>query len=173
GQMACAQKFEQIQSSEKEMLKHIHAIQNHLMGLAKTRLHQIENKVNELNNQRVREQRQLKSYAAKLNEFTCLIEAQGFLRDAIEPFLMDEKTPLTERERQMVKETITAICAVDLSYNGLLTRSKATNRADDTIIEFDFEQKYPLHALKLTEADVKSKDIPEVPIKLEIIYNES
>ncbi|KOS68290.1 GTP-binding protein [Lysinibacillus contaminans] len=166
----CVALFEKVRVDEMVLLENISETQNYLMNLTKNRLSQVEQKVQELNDQRAKEKLQLKSYASKLNEFTCLIEAQGYLNDAIEPFLMDENLPLRDKDRVMLKETINSICAIDLSYNGLLARSHMKNQIESKAIPFDFEEKYPLHALALTELDIKSNDIPEIPKKLVVQY---
>lgn len=170
-QEVCVTLYNQIHEAEAALLKDIEVIQRLIMGLMKNRLSQIEQKVVELNNQRAKEKRQLQSYAAKLNEFSCLIDAQRYLKDSIEPFLMDENLPLRDKDRMMLKETIDSISSIDLSNNGLLVRSHMNNQMESKAIPFDFEEKYPLHSLVLTEQDVKSNDIPEIPKKLDIQYN--
>lgn len=170
-QEVCVALFNKVQVAETSLLKDSEVIQRYLTELTKNRLSQIELKVDELNNQRAKEQRQLQAYAAKLNELSCLIEAQGYLRDVIEPFLMDGNLPLRDKDRMMLKETIDTICAVDLSNNGLLVRSHMNNQMESKAIPFDFEEKYPLQALVLTDHDVKSNDIPEIPKKLNIQYD--
>lgn len=169
-QERCVAVFDKILEAEVFLLKDIDVVQRYLTDLTKNRLSQVEQKVQELNDQRAKEKRQLKLYAAKLNEFTCLIEAQGYLKNTIEPFLMDENLPLRDKDRVMLKETINSICAIDLSNNGLLARSHMKNQIESKAIPFDFEEKYPLHALALTELDIKSNDIPEIPKKLDIQY---
>ncbi|MFJ7735753.1 dynamin family protein [Lysinibacillus sp. NPDC097287] len=169
-QEVCVNSYNQIHVAEAALLKDIDVIQRYLIELTKKRLSQIEQKVVELNNQRAKEKRQLQAYAAKLNEFTCLIDAQRYLKDSIEPFLVDEDLPLSDKNRQMLKETIHSISTIDLSNNGLLVRSHMNNQMESKAIPFDFEEKYPLHALALTELDIKSNDIPEIPKKLDIQY---
>ncbi len=131
----------------------------------------IEQKVQELNNQRAKEKRQLKLYADKLNEFSCLIEAQGYIKETIQPFLMDDKLPLRAKDQEMLTETINNIMAIDLSKNGLLARSQMNNKMENKEIPFEAKEKYLLHILALTETDVISNDIPEIPRKLDIQYN--
>ena len=171
-QERCVALFDKIHEAEGILLKEFNLIQLHLMDLSKSRLAQVEKKVEELNNQRANEKRQLKMYKAKLNEFTCLIEAQDYLSDVIEPFLMDENVPLRDKDRMMLRETIENICAIDLTNNGLLARSHMKNQIESKSIPFDFKEKYPLHELALTEVDIKSNDIPEIPKKLDIQYDD-
>ncbi|MFJ7733719.1 dynamin family protein [Lysinibacillus sp. NPDC097231] len=171
-QVVCIAQFEKVQEAEALMLQSIHPIQNYLMDLSKKRLARIVNKVQELNQQRAKEKRQLKLYAEKLNEFSCLIEAQGFIKENIQPFLMDEQMPLKVKDIDMLKETINSIMNIDLSNNGLLARSQMNNKMQSIEIPFEVQEKYPLHVLSLTETDVKSNDIPEIPRKLDIQYEE-
>ena len=173
-QEVCVTLYNQVHEAEAALLKDIDVIQRYLIELTKNRLAQIEQKVVELNNQRAKEKQQLQSYAAKLNEFSCLIEAQRYLKDSIEPFFMDGNLPLRDKDRLMLKETMDSISNIDLSNNGLLIRSHMNNQMESKAIPFDFEEKYALHALALTELDVKSNDIPQIPKKLDIQYgNES
>ncbi len=153
-------------------MEEINTVQNYLINLSKKRLARIEKKVNELNQQRAKEKHQLKLYAAKLNEFSCLIEAQGFIKENIQPFLMDERVPLRPKDQQMLKETIDNITSIDLSKNGLLARSQMNNKMESIAIPFDVESKYALQPLRLAETDVKSNDIPAIPNKLEIQYED-
>lgn len=170
-QERCVALFDKVHEAEAFLLKDLEVIQHQLMDLTKNRLAQVERKVAELNNQRAKEKRQLKMYKSKLNEFTCLIEAQGYLRDVIEPFLMEDSLPLRDKDRLMLHETIENIHAIDLTYNGLLARSHMKNQIESKVIPFDFEEKYPLYELALTAVDIKSNDIPEIPKKLAIQYD--
>ncbi|WP_107949569.1 dynamin family protein [Lysinibacillus parviboronicapiens] len=170
-QVVCIAQFDKVQEAEASMLQAIYSIQSYLMDLAKKRLARIEQKVQELNNQRAKEKRQLKLYADKLNEFSCLIEAQGYIKETIQPFLMDDKLPLRAKDQEMLTETINNIMAIDLSKNGLLARSQMNNKMENKEIPFEVKEKYLLHILALTETDVISNDIPEIPRKLDIQYN--
>lgn len=171
-QEVCVTQHAKVLEAEAIIVDEIHTIQNYLIDLSKKRLARIEKKVNELNQQRAKEKHQLKLYAAKLNEFSCLIEAQGFIKENIQPFLMDERMPLRPKDQQMLKETIDNITSIDLSKNGLLARSQMNNKMESVAIPFDVESKYPLQPLRLAETDVKSNDIPAIPNKLEIQYEE-
>ncbi len=170
-QAVCIAQFKKVQEAETSMLQLVHSVQNDLMDLVKRRLARIEQKVQELNHQRAKEKHQLKLYAEKLNEFSCLIEAQGYIKEAIQPFLMDDKLPLRTKDQEMLKETINSIMTIDLSSNGLLARSQMNHKMENKIIPFEVKAKYPLYALALTETDVVSNDIPEIPKKLDIQYN--
>ena len=109
-------------------------------GVNEKRLERIEQKVQELNHQRSKEKRQLKLYANKLNEFSCLIEAQGYIKENIQPFLMDELMPLKEKDIVMLKETINSIISIDLTNNGLLARSQMNNKMESIAIPFDVQK---------------------------------
>ncbi|MGE7093220.1 dynamin family protein [Lysinibacillus sp. NPDC048646] len=170
-QVVCITQFNKVQEAEASMLQAVYSVQNYLMDLTKKRLGRIEQKVQELNQQRAKEKRQLKLYAEKLNEFSCLIEAQGYIKEVIQPFLMDDKLPLRAKDQEMLKETINNIMTIDLSRNGLLARSQMNNKMENKAIPFEMKEKYLLHTLALTETDVISNDIPEIPRKLNIQYN--
>lgn len=169
-QEVCVTQHAKVREAEAIIVEEINTVQNYLINLSKKRLARIEKKVNELNQQRAKEKRQLKLYAAKLNEFSCLIEAQGFIKENIQPFLMEERRPLRPKDQQMLKETIDSITSIDLSKNGLLARSQMNNKMESVAIPFDVESKYLLQPLRLAETDVKSNDIPAIPNKLEIQY---
>ncbi|AHN22239.1 dynamin family protein [Lysinibacillus varians] len=171
-QEVCVTQYAKVREAEAIIVEEINTVQNYLINLSKKRLARIEKKVNELNQQRAKEKRQLKLYAAKLNEFSCLIEAQGFIKENIQPFLMDGRMPLRPKDQQMLKETIDNITSIDLSKNGLLARSQMNNKMESIAIPFDVESKYALQPLRLAETDVKSNDIPAIPNKLEIQYEE-
>ncbi|AVK84717.1 GTP-binding protein [Lysinibacillus sp. B2A1] len=171
-QAICIEQFKQVQEAEAIMLQAIQPIQSYLMDLTKKRLLRIEQKVQELNLQRSKEKRQLKLYANKLNEFSCLIEAQGYIKENIQPFLLNGQMPLKAKDLEMLKETIHSIMSIDLSYNGILARSQMNNKMESIAIPFDVQDKYPIYTLSLVETDVKSNDIPDIPKKLDIHYEE-
>ncbi len=169
-QVICVAQYDKVQQAEAAMLQAIEDIQPYLIELVKERMSRIEQKVQELNQQRAKEKRQLKNYAEKLNEFSCLIEAQGYIKDTLQPFLMNEELPLKAKDLKMLEETVQAILNIDLSYNGLLTRSQMNNKMESIAIPFEVRDKHLLEALGLKEEDVKSNDIPEIPKKLAIQY---
>lgn len=72
----------------------------------------------------------------------------------------------------MLEETVQAILAIDLSNNGLLARSQMNNKMESIAIPFEVQEKYPLQMLDLREEDVKSNDIPEIPKKLVVQYED-
>ncbi|MFJ7662593.1 dynamin family protein [Lysinibacillus sp. NPDC097162] len=169
-QEECVTQYAKVREAEASIIEEIQSIQSYLIGLSKKRLARIENRVKELNQQRAKEKKQLKLYAAKLNEFSCLIEAQGFIKDNIKPFLMEDRMPLRVKDQQMLEETIYSIIDIDLSKNGLLARSQMNNKMESIEIPFEVDSKYPLQDLRLAETDVKSNDIPAIPNKLEVQY---
>ncbi len=171
-QVICVAQYDKVQQAEAAMLQAIEDIQPYLIELVKERMSRIEQKVQELNQQRAKEKRQLKNYTEKLNEFSCLIEAQGYIKGTLQPFLMNEELPLKAKDLKMLEETVQAILNIDLSYNGLLTRSQMNNKMESIAIPFEARDKHLLEVLALKEEDVKSNDIPEIPKKLEIQYEE-
>ncbi len=170
-QVICVAQYDKIQQAETSVLQVMQDIQQHLMELVRARLAHVEHKAQKLNQQRAKERRQLKLYTDKLNEFSCLMEAQGYMKDHLQPFLMSEQLPLKAKDLNMLEDTMQAILDIDLSYNGLLARSQVKN-TENVAIPFVVQDKYPLYILNLKEEDVKSNDIPEIPNKLTIQYEE-
>lgn len=170
-QVICVAQYDKIQQAETSVLQVMQDIQQHLMELVRGRLAHVEHKAQKLNQQRAKERRQLKLYTDKLNEFSCLMEAQGYMKDHLQPFLMSEQLPLKAKDLDMLEDTMQAILDIDLSYNGLLARSQVKN-TENVAIPFVVQDKYPLYILNLKEEDVKSNDIPEIPNKLTIQYEE-
>lgn len=157
---------EQIGTYEEFVCENLYVIQNRLNELAKKRLSTIQGQVSELNIQRKRERTYLKSYADKLTEFNCIIEAQSFLRDAILPYLLDQQLPISEQEKAHILNTIECICATDLTHQALYKRLNISD-TDDLLTQMDFEAKYKLNGLSLTEADILS-EIPKLPNVIEL-----
>lgn len=171
-QEVCVTQYAKVQQAEVSMLQAIRDTQPFLIDLVKGRMSRIEQKVQKLNQQRAKDKRQLKRYAEKLNEFSCLIEAQGYIKEHLQPFLMNEQMPLKSKDIAMLEETVQAILAIDLSNNGLLARSQMNNKMESIAIPFEVQEKYPLQMLDLREEDVKSNDIPEIPKKLVVQYED-
>jgi len=171
-QEVCVAQYAKVQQAEVSMLQAIRDTQPFLIDLVKVRMSRIEQKVQKLNQQRAKDKRQLKRYAEKLNEFSCLIEAQGYIKEHLQPFLMNEQMPLKSKDIAMLEETVQAILAIDLSNNGLLARSQMNNKMESIAIPFEVREKYPLQMLDLREEDVKSNDIPEIPKKLVVQYED-
>ncbi|UNT57376.1 dynamin family protein [Lysinibacillus capsici] len=171
-QEVCIAQYAMVQQAEVSMLQAIRDTQPFLIDLVKERMSRIEQKVQKLNQQRAKDKRQLKRYAEKLNEFSCLIEAQGYIKEHLQPFLMNEQMPLKSKDIAMLEETVQAILAIDLSNNGLLARSQMNNKMESIAIPFVVQEKYPLQMLALREEDVKSNDIPEIPKKLVVQYED-
>ncbi|MGN7478237.1 dynamin family protein [Solibacillus silvestris] len=165
-QAQCEEKIELIEKYEQFVCKNLYTVQNRLNELAANRLATIINQASELNLQRKRERTYIKSYANKLAEFNCIVEAQSFLKDAVQPCLLDSMLPITEQEKGHIRNTIECITAVDLTHKALYERLNFTE-PEDLLAQMDFETKYRLIGLSLTEADVVS-DIPELPKVIEI-----
>ena len=141
-------------------------VQNRLNELAAKRLLSIQNQLNELNLQRKRERNYIVSYVNKLSEFNCIVEGQIFIKDAIQPLLLDQTFPISEEEKTNLINTIECINAVDLSHHSLYNELPI-EETDDLLVQMDFDAKYKLIGLSLTEADVIS-EIPELPKRIEI-----
>lgn len=165
-QAQLAEKIEFITKYEEFVLKNLYIVQNRLNELADKRLQMIQNQVDDLNIQRKRERTYLKSYADKLTEFNCIVEAQSFLKDAIQPCLLDDTLPITDQEKDHIRNTIECICAVDLTHQALYKRLNI-NDSDDLLTQLDFNAKFKLIGLSLTEADIVS-EIPVLPQIIEL-----
>lgn len=160
-QQTLAEKKAAIQQSEQQVLSDLYMIQNRLNKLAMSRLGTIIGQVSDLNSQRKKDRLNLASHVNKLAEFTCITEAQGFLRDAIQPYMLSNHLPLSEDEQLHIRNTIECICAIDLTHEGLFNRAMTTQTQDLTS-QLEFDDHYKLVGLSLTEADVVS-DLPALP----------
>lgn len=157
-------KFAVIKEQESKVVSELYGIQNHLNDLARRRLRTILRQVGDLNIQRKKDRLTIKSSVDKLAEFTCITEAQGFLRDAILPFVQTSALPLSNEEKQHIQNTIECICAIDLSHEAIFKRANRQEEAPlSDVLEFDTN--YSLIGLSLTEADVVS-EIPSLPVAL-------
>ena len=165
-QAQLVEKVELITKYEEFVRKNLYVVQNRLNELAEKRLGMIQNQVNDLNLQRKRELTYVKSYANKLAEFNCIVEAQSFLKDAIQPYLLNQTLPLEDHEKDHIRNTIECICAVDLTHQSLYNRLNV-NDSDDLLAQLDFDAKYKLVGLSLTEADIIS-EIPAIPQVIEL-----
>ncbi|WPK11026.1 dynamin family protein [Lysinibacillus louembei] len=164
-QQRCAELFAMIKEKENDIFNQLYAVQNHITELAAARLKAILQQVNDISRQQQKERTFMQSYSDKLNEFTCIIEAQNFVRDAIRPFLQAENTLLASEQ---LEETLTAIDAIStlLLPHEHLNEQMPSLLNEHTIIKCDFDSKYKLQPLHLTEADVVSAELPELPAKL-------
>lgn len=79
---------------------------------------------------------------------------------------MESTLPYSEQEKVHIRNTIECIMAVDLTHQSLY-KQLDLEEPDDLLIQMDFETKYKLIGLSLTEGDVVS-DIPEMPIEIKI-----
>lgn len=165
-QTQLATKVEFIQKYGDFVRKNLFIVQNRLNELAAKRLLSIQNQLNELNLQRKRERNYIISYVNKLLEFNCIVEGQNFIKDAIQPLLLEQTFPISEQEKDNLMNTIECIHAVDLSHHSLYNQL-TIEETDDLLTQMDFEAKYKLIGLSLTEADVIS-EIPELPKQIEM-----
>ena len=167
-QAICVEKLELIENHKNKVIDELYLIQNHLTDLAMKRMKQILTQVGELNVQRKREQVVLTSYADKLAEFNCIVEAQGFVREALLPYALGDALPLSDEEKKQLRNTVECICAVDLTHEGLYNRLSFTKNDADVNVQVQFEVNYQIVGLSLTEADVIS-DLPELQATVEIV----
>lgn len=155
--------FVKIKQNEQFVVRELYGIQNHLNELTKKRLRAILAQVGDLNVQRKNEQLSLKSYVNKLGEFMCITEAQGFLRDAILPYMLEDHLPLSAEEKRHIQNTVECICAIDLTHGTLFGKTDYAEGHTSDFLEFDTS--YSLIGLSLTEADVLS-ELPPLPEKI-------
>ena len=162
-QRKCEEQFNMIKYYESIVIANLYSIQNHLTELAQKRLQGIIRQVAELNTQRKREVKAANAYVNKLAEFSCIEEAQYFIKDAIKPYLLGGSIELTEEQRATIENTIECIIAVELSQKEVALPSEENEK--DIMLQQEFEMNYTLRPLKLIETDVIS-DIPELPVPL-------
>ena len=162
-QRKCEEQFNMIKHHESIVIANLYSIQNHLTELAQKRLQGIIRQVAELNIQRKREVKAANAYVNKLAEFSCIEEAQHFIKDAIKPYLLGGSIELTAEQRATIENTVECIMAVELSQKEVALPSEENEQ--DIMLHQEFEMNYTLSALKLIEADVIS-DIPELPTPL-------
>ncbi|WP_332645534.1 dynamin family protein [Lysinibacillus sp. 54212] len=168
-QQKCKEKLQQIHYFEALVLEHLYSTQNYITELASKRLQNIIHQVAELNVQRKREVVVLKSYVNKLSEFTCIEDAQSFVRDGILPLLLSGTLALSNEHKKNIEETIDAICAVDLSQEGLYNNLPTNAYDKNIVLQTDFETKYTLSPLSLTDGDILSQ-VPDLPEELVLQY---
>lgn len=161
-QTECEQKLMSIKKYEQFILEKLDSVQIRLNGLTKKQLTTIRNQVKELVAQQIRKQSKMISYANKLAEFSCMAEAQSFLKDAIEPLLLERVLPIKKQEEAYIRQTIDHIMTVDFSYE-----APAVADSGEMLAQLNLKEKYPLFELRLSEEDIVS-DIPELPGIIEI-----
>lgn len=165
-QSLCEEVFVAIQQYEKQMLDDLTIVQHHLNDLAMRQLKTILVQVRELNVQQKQEHVVLTSYVNKLTEFNCIVEAQGFVRDVLQPYLIEGSLLLSEEEKTHVQHTIESICAVNLTQEGFDYLSPPCEK-DEIAALVHFETNYQLIGLNLIEADVIS-DLPKLPARVKV-----
>ncbi|WP_339199264.1 dynamin family protein [Solibacillus sp. FSL R5-0449] len=157
-----AQKLVFIKKYEQFVLEKLDAVQSRLNELVGNRLLSIHNQLNELEAQRIRERANMTASVNKLAEFNCIAEAQSFIKDAIEPLLLDRVLPIKEQEKLQIQQTIDHIVSVDFTYE-----TPTAAEPDEMVAQLNLKEKYQLFELRLTEENIVS-DIPELPEKIEI-----
>lgn len=90
------------------------------------------------------------------------------LRDVVWRYIDDTALPLSTKEKAYTDELIQNISRVDLSGNGILTRSGAVNVVNQRVEDAMFETRYPVVTLQLEENGLKSADIPPLPKKVTV-----
>lgn len=164
----CESSYEPIDDLQQEVLDSWHNVEAHLRHLHKEALEDCMQGAGRLMLERAEEMRRLQRSVTKLNEFQCLIEAQGILRDVVWPYIKTTPFPLKDREKAYTEELIRNITAVDLSGHSVLTRSGINELLSDNNVTVDFAKKYKVYPLALEEDGMKSADIPPLPTKYQI-----
>lgn len=160
-QAQCEQKLVFIKKCERFVLKNLTIVQVRLNELAEERLSTIQNQLIELETQRKRERSYMMSSVNKLGEFNCIAEAQSFLKDAIEPLLLEGVLPIKEQEKMQIQHTVDRIVSVDLTRE-----APPIVELDELQEQPDFDETYNLFELNLSEEDIVS-DLPELPEVIE------
>ena len=163
-QAKCEALYNTIKRHEKIVLEHLYSTQNHLVELAQKRLSGIIRQVEELNAQRKREMKEVKSSLEKILEFSCLEDAQRFIQEAIKPYLLNGPFELSIDQRASIEQIMARIATVDLSNEEV---ELLPGHAEDLKLQEEFDAGFTITPLRLTEADVVS-DIPEPPVPLHV-----
>lgn len=161
-QTHCEQKRVFIKKYEQFVLEKLVSLQSHLNELANQQLSTIHNQLKESEAQRIHERSYMIASVNKLAEFNCMAEAQSFLKDEIEPLLLERVLPIKEQEKMHIQQTIDRIATVDFTYE-----APAVAESDEMLAQLNLKEKYQLFELHLSEEDIVS-DIPELPGKIEI-----
>lgn len=158
----CEQKWVFIKKYEQFVLEKLDSVQSRLNELVENRLLSIHNQLNELQAQRIRERANMTASVNKLAEFNCIAEAQSFIKDALEPLLLERVLPIKEQEKRQIQQTIDRIVTVNFTYEPPIA-----TEPDEMLEPLNLKEKYHQFELRLTEEDIVS-DIPELPEKIEI-----
>lgn len=158
----CEQKLIFIKKYEQFVLEKLDTVHSRLNELVENRLLSTHNQLSDLEAQRIRELSGMTASVNKLAEFNCIPEAQSYLKDAIEPLLLERVLPVKEQEKIQIQQTIDHIVKVDFTYE-----TPIAAEPDELSVQQNLEEKYQLFKLRLTEEDIIS-DIPELPEKIEI-----
>ncbi|MGE7981922.1 dynamin family protein [Solibacillus sp. NPDC093137] len=160
-QKNCEQKLVLIKKYEQFVLEKLDSVQNRLNELVENQLLSIHNQLNELKSKRIRERANMTASVNKLAEFNCIAEAQSFIKDALEPLLLERVLPIKEQEKMQIQQTINHLVTVDFTYE-----TPIATEPDEILEPLNLKEKYQLFELRLTEEDIIS-DIPELPEKIE------
>lgn len=160
-QINCEQKLVFIKKYEQVVLGKLDTVLSRLNELVESRLLSIHDQLNELEAQRIRERSYMTASVNKLTEFNCIAEAQRFIKDAIEPLLLERVLPIKEQEKMQVQQTIERIVTI-----GFMFETPIAAEADEILAPLNLKEKHQLFELRLTEEDIVS-DIPELPEKIE------
>lgn len=158
----CEQKLMSIKKYEQFILEKLDSVQARLNDLTKKQLTTIRNQVKKLEAQQNLERSKMISYTNKLAEFSCMAEAQSFLKDVIEPLLLERVLPIKKQEEAYIRQTVEHIMTADYSYE-----APAVADSGEMLAQLNLKEKYPLFELRLSEEDIVS-DIPELPGIIEI-----
>lgn len=160
-QKNCEQKLVLIKKYEQFVLEKLDSVQNRMNELVESRLLSIYNQLTELESQRIREWANMTASINKLAEFNCIAEAQSFIKDALEPLLLERVLPIKEQEKLQIQQTIDRIVTIDYMY-----ATTIATEPDEMLEPLNLKEKYQLFELLLTKEDIVS-DIPELPEKIE------
>lgn len=154
-----------IAEAEQHVTSRWEAVEERLQYNHRMELAHHEKSASHLIATRQKELAALKLSVVKMAEFTCLIEAQGVLRDVVWRYIKTTALPLSDKEKAYMDELIQAISRVDLSGNGIVARSGATTVINQKVADASFSR-YTIVPLQLEENGLKSADIPPVPEKV-------
>ena len=163
-QTKCEALYNTIKRHEVLVLENLYSTQNHLAALAQKKLSGMIRQVEDLNGQRKREKKDIRSSVEKILEFSCLEDAQRFIDEAIKPYLLNGNLELSSKQKGMAAHILEQILSVDLSHE---EEYLSPGQAEDVKLQEAFDSGFTVYPLSLTETDVVS-DIPEPPVPLHV-----
>lgn len=165
-QEKCSNVYEHIKNKEQVIFDQLYSVQNHITALCEKKLQNIMQQVFDVQRQQRKDLLMIQSYSDKLQEFSCISEAQKFIHNALYPFLEGHKI-LPEAEQQQMLQVMGHIAEVELPHEEMQDNMPQIEE-QQSVQAIHFDRQYALYPLHLTEADVVSAELPKLPEKLNV-----